>query len=169
MPRGRDVRPTPEKVREALFNILGARFVEGARVLDLFAGTGALGIEALSRGAFEVVFVERSRRTATILRENVESLGLPGHRLLFREARAALRELAVEERPFDLILLDPPFALGLGRPVLETIVDLDLLSREGVIVLEHAASEPSPPAPGLIVSDERRYGTVKLAFYELQG
>ena len=148
-PRGRDVRPTSDRVREALFSILGAR-VTGARVLDLFAGTGALGLEALSRGAAGATFVDRD--TAAV-RANLEALGLEAevHR---RDALAFLRG---GPGPFDLVFLDPPYrqASVLGPELAGT---LPAVLAPGALVVSESDRRDPLDLPGLETLDERRYG-----------
>src|SRR6185503_19953415 len=109
-PKGYDVRPTPDLVRQAIFNSLGQKLV-GARVLDLFSGTGALGLECLSRGAAEVLSVERSSRHALFIRQNLEFTGLPAEKYEIRvqDVFTAIGQLASTGRQFDLIIADPPF------------------------------------------------------------
>lgn len=165
VPRGHAVRPTPDRVREALFSILGDRCV-GARVADLCAGTGALGLEALSRGARSVLFVEQDRTVAEVLRENVARVGLPGAEVLVRDAPTALAALSRQGAPaFDLVLADPPFASGLAPTLARALVDARLLARDGLVVIEHAAGD-SLQFPGLRLVDARRYGSVVLDFLE---
>lgn len=145
-PKGFDVRPTPDLVRQAIFNSLGPR-VDRARVLDLFSGTGALGLECLSRGAAEVVSVERSNRHAGYIRENLESTGLPKdhHELRVQDAFTAVAQLAGAGRQFDLIMADPPFGeKNLGRrsnSLSQQLLDNNhlpgLLVPEGLFVLGH--------------------------------
>lgn len=148
-PKGRDVRPTSDRVREALFSILGER-VAGARVLDLFAGTGALGLEALSRGAAAATFVDRDPAT---VRANLDALGLTAevHR---RDALAYLRAAA---GPFDLVFLDPPYraAAGLAAGLADTLPRV--LAPGGLVVSESDRREPLD-LPPLETLDERRYG-----------
>jgi 16S rRNA (guanine(966)-N(2))-methyltransferase RsmD len=149
------VRPTADRVRESLF----ARIADlsGARVLDAFAGTGALGIEALSRGAASAVFVERSAPVLAVLRENLERLGIAeAARVVRGEARAALRRLAAAGERFDWIFLDPPYGTGLLPELLE--VAAGLLADHGQIVLEASRWDPLPLPAGLAILDARPYG-----------
>ncbi len=145
-PRGADTRPTPDRVREALFSLLAPHLPE-ARVLDLFAGTGALGIEALSRGAGHATFIERDRDALTALRRNLTILPGADVRVLGQPLPRALDPLA-EEEPFDLIFLDPPYAAGLLAATLARLSELNLLNHGGVAICEHpggAQGEASPP------------------------
>ncbi len=154
MPSGRDVRPTADRVREAWMSALGAR-VEGATVVDLFAGSGALGLEALSRGAGHVVFVERARRALTALRANVELLGAAGScRVVQADAVPWVRRL--EEGAFDLALADPPYDREYATRLMELWLERPF-ARE--LWVEHRSSEVLPAPPGARV---RRYGDTVL-------
>lgn len=156
-------------MREALFASLGA--LEGPRVLDLFAGTGALGIEALSRGATSVVFVESAREALACLRSNLAALALgePEARVLRADARAALRRLAGEGARFELVLLDPPYAAGLLASALQGLVELALLAPGARVVVESAQRIPVPEVPGLSPIAARRYGDTTLTQLEAVG
>ncbi len=167
------VRPTSDRVRESMFASLGP--LDGARVLDAYAGTGALGIEALSRGAASVVFCERARRALATLRGNLELLGLAGDAAVevhAGEARAVLDRLARVGRRFDLVLLDPPYRGGEAARVLPRLAAGDLLAPDARIVLECGVREPPEMPPGLAVDHERRYGDTlvrRLVPVEAQG
>lgn len=143
-PDGKGLRPTAERVRETLFNWLQGQ-LHGRRVLDLFAGSGALGIEALSRGAAEVVFVERARPAAQQLRENLELLHA-GERAQVIQADA-LRWLAHNQQPFDLVFLDPPFADGLLPKVCAALEAGGYLAGEAMIYLEQDSAQQWPELP----------------------
>jgi 16S rRNA (guanine966-N2)-methyltransferase len=153
-PTWEGLRPTSSKLRETLFNLLAAR-IEGARVLDGYAGTGAIGIEALSRGAATVVFVERDRRAQTLIAENLERCGVQnGYAIIRASLGRALETLRREAPPgFDLVLLDPPYE-GTG-PANDLTAELtavaDLLSPAGLLVLEHARRRGSPEQIGRLV------------------
>ncbi len=153
-----ELRPTPDRARETLFNWLGP-WIEGRRVLDLFAGSGALGLEALSRGAAEAVFVEHARPVAAALRTNIEVLGATGASVVGTDA---LRFLARARDGFDLVFVDPPYAGELARIALERLLALQLLRAGGRVYLEHdgaagAAFEIPPP---LRLHRELRVGAV---------
>lgn len=168
------VRPTSDRVRESLFSILGN--IEGKRVLDLFAGTGALGIEAYSRGASRVVFVERSRKVAHALRNRLKSLDLDESgevlKLLSMDAEKALRVLARETEAsdqdtrarFDLVFMDPPYAEGDRTGTLEALFAARLLSSDGVVVVEGPKRHPLPAVVGGRVLEERIYGETMLTW-----
>jgi len=160
------LRPTADRNRETLFNWLQGR-VRGARALDLFAGTGALGLEALSRGAAEAVFVERSRRVARALETSLRTLGDGGRgRVIGGDAR---RFLAGEPRPFDLVFLDPPFDSALLAEVLPRLTAGGWLAGDALLYVEvdRRAGLPALPAP-LQTLRERRSGTVRYALLARQ-
>ena len=157
---GDAVRPTADHVKEALFNILQFD-LEGRRVLDLFGGTGQLGIEALSRGAREAVFTDQSRNSVSLIRENLKRCGLEAAVL----QTDALSYLSRGEK-FDIIFVDPPYDAGLYAPVLERINAVDNLNEGGIIICESRAKEDLPDLlPPYRLLRRRRYGSVALTFY----
>ena len=159
-PENYDIRPTTDNVKEALFNILQFD-IEGRRVLDLFAGTGQLGIEALSRGASEVVFVDQSRESVRIVKENLKTCGMSAP--VFQTN--ALDFLGSCGK-FDLIFVDPPYDAGLYEPVLNTINSVDNLSDGGIIVCEARRETDLPEmAAPYRRKKEYRYGKVKICIY----
>ncbi|MBQ8291641.1 MAG: 16S rRNA (guanine(966)-N(2))-methyltransferase RsmD [Clostridia bacterium] len=161
---GEDVRPTSDRAREALFNILYTRVV-GARVLDLFAGSGALGIESLSRGAKEVVFNDLSKDSLAILKKNLTALKIPvnGDEAKVKQGDyLACLELATQ--PFDLIFIDPPYRLECGKTALEKIAQRGLLTENGVAVYERDRVFEGE-IEGLEKYDERKYGKAYLTFF----
>ena len=164
----RGVRPTSERTREAMFDILGSGVVSGARVLDLYAGTGALGIEALSRGAMFADFVESSADVARRLTESLESLGL-GARSRVHCADLARGVLpAGVAGPWQLVFLDPPYAGGAGAMWLRALARLDWGDGGGVVVHERATKsgkERGDEPDGLRLLTERRYGDTTVAIY----
>lgn len=164
-PRGTATRPIADRVKETLFDILGDR-VPDARVLDLYAGSGAIGIEALSRGAAQCDFVEHDRRAVAAIRENLERAGV-GDRASVH-AEEVLRYLAVpgEER-FGLAILDPPYAERAILAPLERLVRL--LSPGAVVVVKHHWRTPILGPPGLAVWRERRFGETSLTFLATDG
>jgi 16S rRNA (guanine(966)-N(2))-methyltransferase RsmD len=161
-PRG--TRPTTDRVREALFNVLAARRdFDGLRVLDLYAGSGALGLEALSRGAASVLFVESDSRAVTVIKRNIAALGLPGATV--RRGAVASVLAAGADEPVDLVLADPPYEVSTA----EIDALLDSLDRNGwlrsgsVVVVERAASSPEITWPsGWTAWDNRRYGDTRV-------
>ena len=166
VPRGASVRPTAARVKESLFNILPHDF-SGLRVLDLFAGSGNLSIESLSRGAAETVLVEASARSATAIRENLRRFGLKTRAQLWvAPVSRTLRALAKRGEHFDLIFLDPPYDKGLLSPSLELIAQGNLLSSAGTVVAEHSAREALQPRyDSLVLNDQRHYGDTRLSFF----
>lgn len=164
-PKGLGTRPTSDKVRQALFNVLehGApRFeFEGARVLDLFAGSGALGLEALSRGARFALFVEDDSAARAAIRRNVEALGLTGVSKIWRRDATRLGEAGTLQ-PFDLIFCDPPYGKGLGEKALAAAIAGGWVGGEAVVALEErAGTEITWPAPFQEI-DRRRYGDTEI-------
>ena len=140
VPKVPGLRPTSDRARESLFNVL-APGIEGSRVLDVFAGSGALGIEALSRGAIEATFVERSRRAAEVLADNVEKCGFRSiTTIIAAEWRVALRRLGGDETRFDLALFDPPYAWDRADHCLAGLAEHSLLAEGGLAIIEHRAS-----------------------------
>ena len=161
---GEDVRPTSDRAKEALFNILSLK-IYGARVLDLFAGSGALGIESLSRGAKEVVFNDYSKDSLAILKKNLTALKIPVNgeeaKLMQSDYLVALGQLKGE---FDLIFIDPPYRLEYGRQALEAIAQKGLLSANGIAVYERDRAFEGE-IEGLEKYDERKYGKAHFAFF----
>jgi 16S rRNA (guanine(966)-N(2))-methyltransferase RsmD len=163
------IRPTSDKVREAIFSILGAAVVE-ARVLDLFAGTGALGLEALSRGAQAAVFVEEQPASLAVLRRNIHDLGVSERtEVLSLPVKAGLKKLAAQRAVFDLIFLDPPYGGGLAAATLEDLAAAHILSPWARVVAEHSRREVLPEVVGSLRGiDLRSYGDTRVAFYEVR-
>ncbi len=171
-PKGLNTRPTSDRVREALFNVLehGAPALdfEGARVLDLFAGSGALGLEALSRGARYSLFIEDDAGARGAIRRNVEALGLTGITKIWRRDATKLGP-AGSLAPFDLIFCDPPYGKGLGERALASAVEGQWIAPEAIAVLEErAGSAPAWPAPFEEI-DRRRYGDTEIAIAKVSG
>ncbi len=152
------IRPTADKVKQALFVKLQF-FVPDKKVLDLFCGTGALGIEALSHGAKEVVFVDKNAKSAQMTRENLKLVGSQ-EKVYKMDAGLFLDKC---EQQFDLILLDPPYKSGLYETILKKIEEKNLLADDGIIVCEHA-KEDTFDYQGFTVFDEKRYGTIMLTY-----
>jgi 16S rRNA (guanine(966)-N(2))-methyltransferase RsmD len=166
-PAGAQTRPTSDRVREALFSILGAP-PEGAQILDLFAGSGGLGLEALSRGAHSAVFVDQNSAALQVLKQNIEDLEFGDSTEVHRgDAPRHLKRLAKGARSFHWIFIDPPYASDLAGQCLEILASASLLSEEGQIVVEHdRRSAPDEVYGSLVRSDSRRYGDTSLSFYE---
>ncbi|MDK2888403.1 MAG: rRNA (guanine966-N2)-methyltransferase [Thermoanaerobacter sp.] len=168
VPRGWSGRPTADRVKESLFNILGPR-VPGSRFLDLYAGTGNVGIEALSRGAARAVFVERDKRAVKAIRDNLMQVGLAGKaEVLPQDVLGVLKQL--EGQRFDIIFMDPPYGQGLEIPTLEAIDRYGLLADGGVIVAESSKRLESPVHVGGLVQCRRHVvGDTVLLFYYQPG
>jgi 16S rRNA (guanine966-N2)-methyltransferase len=165
-PRTRDIRPTSDRLRESLFNILiHARGdpITGARVLDLFAGTGALGIEAMSRGAAFALFVDEGAEARALLRENVEALGLGGVTKIFRRDATKLGAVHPNE-PFSLVFLDPPYGRGLAGPALISARAGGWLTPDALVVVEEAADAAFTAPEGFTDIERRRYDDTELVF-----
>jgi 16S rRNA (guanine966-N2)-methyltransferase len=161
VPQG-EVRPTSDRVREALFGRLGN--LDGVRVLDLYAGSGALGIEAISRGAAEATFVEKEARALGVLRANLAALGIdPIASVIPGDVPAVVRRLGRAKERFDLVLIDPPYASEEPTRAFEALVGAAVLSPDAMLVLERDRRHPSPKVEGLAEVDERRYGDTVVA------
>ena len=157
-------RPTSDRAREALFSIL-LPWLSGARVLDLFAGSGALALEALSRGAAYAVLCDRDREACAAIGKNIATLSAQERTLLLeQDAAHALKGLAGDA--FDLIFLDPPYRAGLAQDALVEIARGGLLAPGGRIIVESAADDLPEPPPGLMVADRRKYGVAVLTMME---
>ncbi|MGH7963620.1 MAG: 16S rRNA (guanine(966)-N(2))-methyltransferase RsmD [Candidatus Binatia bacterium] len=171
VPKGHKVRPTADQVREAIFNILVSRFpLADVSILDLFAGTGALGIEALSRGARAAVFVDASPEAQRIIRENLDLTGLRRQGRIMR-ASVAKGIKVVEEQGlrFGGVFLDPPYGEGWVDQILRLLAQSAILEPDAWIVVEHGQGEEGAEAyPFLALTDRRRYGTTGVAFYQRQ-
>jgi 16S rRNA (guanine966-N2)-methyltransferase len=155
---GMETRPTTDRVKEGLFSIIQFE-IEGRRVLDLFAGTGQLGIECLSRGAASAVFVDRRSDALKLIRENLKTTDLSDRASVI--SGDALEFLKSRRERFDLIFLDPPYGAGLLEPALEQIVRFDILSPHGIIVAEHPSETVLPPLPAPYrVHRAYRYGKI---------
>lgn len=164
------IRPTSDRLRESLFNILAHGFtderVRDARVLDLFAGTGALGLEALSRGARFCLFVEDAAAARALVRANIEALHMTGHSKLFRRDATRLGDAGTLGR-FDLVFADPPYGKGLAEEALASALAGGWLADDALIVVEETADAPFEAPQGLAEIERRRSGDSQLIF--LQG
>ena len=165
-PASREIRPTSDRLRETIFDILAHRYVgrlEGARVVDLFAGSGALGLEALSRGANFALFVDNGAEARALLRANVEALALGGVTRIWR-ADATKLGRAPTGAPFDLAFLDPPYDQGFAAPTLEALVAGGWLAGDAIVVVEESARAAIVAPAGLTPVDERSYGDTRIVF-----
>ena len=178
--RGREIhgpaslatRPTSDRVRESLFNILAhgiAGFeLEGARVMDLFAGTGALGLEALSRGAKFCQFVEENAEARGVIRKNADSFGAIGQCKIWRRDATDLGSCAPQS-PYGLVFVDPPYGKGLGEKALASLVAGAWLLPGAVVVLEEVETAEVGEVAGLVQVDRRVYGETQVRFYQFGG
>jgi 16S rRNA (guanine966-N2)-methyltransferase len=160
------IRPTSDRLRETIFNILAHGYddpVDGARVLDLFAGTGAMGLEALSRGAAFALFVDESAAARGLIRENVETLGVDGQSRLFRRDATRMGPAAPNE-PFSLVFCDPPYGKGLGERALASCAAGDWLTDNALVVIEEAGGAPVKWPEGFALIETRDYGEAQVAF-----
>jgi 16S rRNA (guanine966-N2)-methyltransferase len=164
--KGSAVRPTADRVREALFNILGRDFV-GAAVLDLFAGTGALGIEALSRGAEKAVFVDKSTRALAVLRKNLDQCELRHcSQVIQWDIARNLNCLKGHPEAFDLVFLDPPYHCGLVERALQHLLQSGCLASGALLIAEHeAGAQLKMESTRLTCAENRRYGRTALSFF----
>lgn len=163
-PRTEAIRPTSDRLREALFNVLTHAYddpVAGARVLDLFAGTGAMGLEAVSRGAAFALLVDNGAEARGVIRANVDALGAAGLTRIFRRDATRLGPAKPLE-PFSLVFCDPPYGKGLGERALASARDGGWLAPDALVVLEEASSSPVVPPEGFRLLEERQYGDSKV-------
>ena len=165
-PRSNAIRPTSDRTREAVFNVIAHNFpeiLEGKRVLDLFAGTGALGLEALSRGASHSLFIEESAEGRGLIRDNVEALGLQGRTKIFRRDATTMGSVGTIA-PFDLVFADPPYGKGLAERALGAALEGGWLREQALVVVEEASASPFRPPAGLVSVDRRDYGDTTVTF-----
>jgi len=166
-PRGLETRPTTDRTKESLFNIIGNR-INGIMFLDLYAGTGAIGIEALSRGAGLAVFVENNPRALKVIRENLALTGLTGHaRVLSQDAERAIETLAAEGSKFDIVFMDPPYLKGLVKTGLKKIDECRIVASGGLVIAESGKLDVLPESTGRLQLIRReKYGDSDLSFYQ---
>jgi len=169
-PKGRALRPTAARVKEALFNIL-PHDLSGVKVLDLFAGTGNVTVEALSRGAAEAILVDASAESAKTIRENLRRLDLTDRAKVWTApVNRALRLLRGRRETFDIIFLDPPYDQRLVEKTLQMVARGGLLRQTGTLIAEHSIREEvAPRYDGLELRDQRRYGDTLLSFFRTSG
>lgn len=162
-PQGDNTRPTHDRVREAVFSMIGPYF-DGGRALDLFAGSGSLGLEAISRGVEECIFCDADRRAIAVIQNNIKTLGMQKqsrvHCVKFQQA------LETVSGKFDLIFLDPPYDLGYMEPVLQKIMERDLLSDDGIVFCEIRAGAAFEAPAGLSEVKHKKYGMAEVIILE---
>jgi 16S rRNA (guanine966-N2)-methyltransferase len=169
-PRSSDIRPTADRTRESLFNIMSHSYpeaLEGTRVLDLFAGTGAVGLEALSRGCRQALFVEQGVEGRGLLRVNIEALGLQGRAKIFRRDATDLGPVGTME-PFHLVFADPPYAKGLGESAIEAAAAGGWLVPGALVVLEERADVRLQLSAAFEPLDVRAFGDTRMHFYRFR-
>ena len=167
------IRPTPDKVRKALFDIIG-QDMEGLKFIDFFAGSGAVGLEAASRGAKRVVFVEREERCADCIGENITTLGIRPYEkrdtevsVICADAFKTIKELAKNSEKFDIIFFDPPYERQLEKKPLKTLSGYDILHPNSTIIIQHDKREILPESEGRILRvREQKYGATVLTFFK---
>jgi len=161
---GRDIRPTPDRVREAVFSMLTSHLgtLCKLRVLELFAGSGALSLEALSRGAQQAILVDSGPQAAALMLDNITRCQLQDKARILRQPAQDALPLLEKDAPFDLIFMDPPYQQGLIPPLLQQIATLQLLSQHGIIVAETAAKEDIDLPTSLNCYEKRRYGSTQI-------
>lgn len=166
-PKGLETRPTSDRIKEALFNIIGSRVID-VNFLDLYAGTGAIGIEALSRGAVKAVFVEKNPNTVKIIKENLQTTGLLEQaEILVQEADRAIKIIAGKGEKFEIIFIDPPYLKDLEKASLTLIDNNSLLAPGGLVITESSKLDIMPQEVGqLRMFRQEKYGDTVLTFYQ---
>lgn len=163
MPKG--IRPTQNIVRKALFDILGD--IEGLSFLELFAGSAGVGLEAVSRGASELVLVESNRQCQQVIRNNIDSLGLSNCVLCAQEPPNAIELLCKNGKKFDIIFLDPPYHEDMAKKTLQMLSGYDILAPNGFVVVQHSQKENLPESAGdLVLCKQKIYGDTVLSLYK---
>ena len=164
-PKGQNTRPTADRVKENAFNIIATQ-LHGAIVLDLFCGSGAIGIEALSRGAAHAVFVDTSVDAVNVTEENLQHVRFTDRaQVLNMCALKAIDRLKKKGMKFDIIYLDPPYGVGLLDEAMQALALSDLLAPDGMIIAEYDKDEPPPSHTSFHMLDQRKYGNTRVSFY----
>ncbi|MEO1151213.1 MAG: 16S rRNA (guanine(966)-N(2))-methyltransferase RsmD [Pseudomonadota bacterium] len=174
-PKGQSTRPTTDRTREALFNVLAhadwpgvSSALEGARVIDLYAGSGALGLEAVSRGAAFCLFVETDAGARGVMRDNIEALSLFGQTRIHRRSATALGSIpASAGGPFTMAFLDPPYGKNLVQPTIRSLIEGRWLSAGAMVVAEQAKADPYPDVKEITPLDDRLYGDTRILIFGL--
>jgi len=167
--RGDKIRPTADKVKGSIFNIIASNFghLDNMMVLDLFSGTGSLGIEALSRGAAKSVFIDENPGSINILKENIDTCGFAERsEIIQAKVESGINLLSKRGNRFNLVFLDPPYEKGLIEKTVEEIINKEILDDSAVVIAEHSVREqPLMEYDGLTLTDRRKYGDTEISFY----
>ena len=168
-PKNQDVRPTTDRVKESLFNIINP-YIRESNILDLFAGTGSLGIECLSRGAKNCVFVDKSKDSINIIKSNVKKARVENESTILNiDFKDAVKRLSSQNQKFDVIFMDPPYYENMFIECLKIIDELNLLYEDGIIIVEHDTKDLFDESIGnLVKSRDKKYGNTTLTFYKLE-
>ncbi|MGL5695053.1 MAG: 16S rRNA (guanine(966)-N(2))-methyltransferase RsmD [Peptostreptococcaceae bacterium] len=168
-PKNQDVRPTTDRVKESLFNMINP-YIRESNILDLFAGTGSLGIECLSRGAKKCVFIDKSKDSIKIVNSNVKKARVENESTVLNvDFKEAVKRLSAKNEKFDVIFMDPPYYENMFIECLKSIDELNLLVQDGIIVVEHDTKEKFDDSIGnLYKSREKKYGNTTITFYKLE-
>lgn len=168
-PKNEDVRPTTDRVKESLFNIISPYIID-SNVLDLFAGTGSLGIECLSRGASYATFVDVSKESIKIVKSNIEKARVENEStILNMDFKSAIKRLRLQNKKFDIIFMDPPYYKNMFIDAISNIDSADLLSQDGIIVVEHDKQDKFEDKIGRLEKiRDKKYGNTTLTFYKLE-
>ena len=168
-PKNDDVRPTTDRVKESLFNMINSYMMD-SDILDLFAGTGSLGIECLSRGANKCVFVDKSKESINIVKSNIKKARVENESIVLNlDFKSAISSLALKKEKFDVIFMDPPYYKNMFSDALLAVDEKELLKEDGIIVVEHDTVDKFPDNMGrLYKSREKKYGTTTITFYKLE-
>lgn len=168
-PKNDDVRPTTDRVKESLFNMINSYMME-SEILDLFAGTGSLGIECLSRGADRCVFVDSSKESIGIIKANIKKARVEAEStVLNSDFKSAIKSLSLKNQSFDVIFMDPPYYKNMFSEALSGVDQYNLLKEEGIIIVEHDTKDEFPDSIGrLYKSKDKKYGNTTITFYKME-
>lgn len=168
-PKNDDVRPTTDRVKESLFNMINSYMME-SDILDLFAGTGSLGIECLSRGANKCVFVDSSKDSIAIVKSNVKKARVENESVILNsDFKSAIKSLSLKNQQFDVIFMDPPYYKNMFSDALTAVDSNNLLKEDGIIIVEHDTKDKFPDSIGrLYKSRDKKYGNTTITFYKVE-
>lgn len=168
-PKNDDVRPTTDRVKESLFNMINP-YIMDSNILDLFAGTGSLGIECLSRGANKCIFVDNSKESINIVKSNIKKARVESESIVLNlDFKSAINSLSLKNEKFDVIFMDPPYYKNMFSDALGSIDNNNLLKEDGIIVVEHDTKDKFPDDIGrLYKSRDKKYGNTTLTFYKVE-